>query len=121
MESRQSFLFVVGMVRERMSHDQQALLIGRHLHIVVLVKAILGAVLHAARIRIGEVILIFGARSRFRRLRGTSFGFVVALTRFLGAFFHFGFVLRCFGRIAFAGTLLQHLARLSQIDQPLLP
>jgi len=47
-QGRQSFLFIVGMIRESMRHDQQALLIGGHLHIVVLVKASIGAVLHTA-------------------------------------------------------------------------
>ena len=48
VQGGQSFLFVVRMVRKGLGDDQQAVLIGSHLHIVVLVKAIIGAVFHTA-------------------------------------------------------------------------
>ena len=46
-----------------MRHNQQALLIDGHLDIVVLVKTVIGAVLHDARVRVGEVVLIFVLRA----------------------------------------------------------
>ena len=56
------FGLIVGVVRERLAHDQQARLIDRHLGVIVLVKALVGAVLHDARVGIGEVVLVLVAR-----------------------------------------------------------
>src|SRR5574341_740806 len=95
-QGRQSFPFIVGMIREGMRHDQQTLLIGSHLHILVLVKAIIGAVLHDARIRIGEVVLILIPWTGFGWLGWASFWFVMPLASLLGTFFHFGVILRFF-------------------------
>ena len=55
LQGGQGFLFIVGMIREGVGHNQQTFLIYGHLHIVVLVKAVIGAVLHDVRIGIGEV------------------------------------------------------------------
>lgn len=41
-------LLVIGMVGKSMRYDEQALLVSSHLHVVVLVKALIGAILHDA-------------------------------------------------------------------------
>jgi len=105
LQGGQGFLFIVGMIREGMGHDQHTLLIGSHLHIVVLVKASIGAVLHDARVGIGEVVLILVAGTRLRGLGRASFRFVMTLAGFLGAFFQFGFILRFFSGVAFVQRL----------------
>src|SRR2546421_6737711 len=58
LQSRLSFLAVVGVIGEGPSHDQQTLLIHGHLRIVILLKARIRRVFHDARLRVGEVVLV---------------------------------------------------------------
>src|SRR2546421_383159 len=58
LQSRLSFLTVVGVIGESPSHDQQTLLIHGHLRIVILLKARIRRVFHDARLRVGEVVLV---------------------------------------------------------------
>jgi hypothetical protein len=51
------FTLVWGMIGERVGHNQHALLIDRCLHVVMLVKASIVAVLHDARRWVREVVL----------------------------------------------------------------
>ena len=59
---------VIGMIRQGMGDDQETVLFHGHLHIVVLVKAIVSAVFHNPRLWIGEVVLVFVPRPRLRWL-----------------------------------------------------
>ena len=52
------FRLIVGMVGQRVGHNQQTVVVRRDWGIVRLVKAIGGAVFHDARVGIGAVVLI---------------------------------------------------------------
>ena len=121
VQGRQGFPFIIGMIGEAMGHDQHTFLIGGHLHIVVLVKAIIRAVLHNPRIGIGEVVLILVAGTGFGRFGWTAFGFVMTLAGFASAFFQFGFILGFFRSVAFVGASFQNPFGFCQINQTLLP
>ena len=55
------FGLIVGMIRERLAHDQQAVLIDSDLGIVVLIKALVRAVFHDPRRWVREIVLVRGA------------------------------------------------------------
>src|SRR6266487_3860933 len=86
----------------------------------MLVKAVIGAVFHDARLGIGEVVLILVARSRLWRFRRRAAGVPPLLARFFFSRVPFRFVLSAFGLIAFLHAGCQHRFRLSQIGQALL-
>ncbi len=109
------------MVREGVGHYQETVLIHGDLSIVMLIHAFVRAVFHDARVRIGEVVLILVARSRRRRLGGTSAGLASGLPSFLFSLSQLGGILGLFRRIAFLGTRFQHLLGLGQVDQPPFP
>ncbi len=57
------FLALIRVIRQSPSHDQQTLLIHRHLRIVILLEARIRRVFHDARLRVGKVVLVAVARS----------------------------------------------------------
>ena len=103
-----------------MAYNQQALLVGCHLDIVVLVIAFIGAVFHDPRLWIGKVILIFVADSRFGWLWMAPSGLMLTLACFLLALGKLGFIFGFFGLKALFGALFQNHFGFRQIGQPFL-
>src|SRR5260370_22116727 len=66
LQSRLSFLTVVGVIGEGPSHDEQTPLIHRHLYVVILLKTGIRRIFHDARLRVGKVVLVPVARSWHR-------------------------------------------------------
>ncbi len=120
VQGRYHLRLIIGMVGEGVRHNQQAVVLGRNLGIVMLVKAVIGAVFHDARLRIGEVVLILVARPRLWRFRRRAAGFPPLLARFFFSRVPFRFVRSAFGLIAFLRAGCQHRFRLRQIGQALL-
>src|SRR5260221_13467977 len=56
------------MVRQAAPHNQQAGLVDSGLGVVVLVKAVIGTMLHDRRVRVGEMVLVLVARAWRGRL-----------------------------------------------------
>src|SRR5262245_62499724 len=86
------FLLIGGMVREALTHDQQAVLVDRDLGIIVLLEALAAAVLHDPRVGVGKVVLIFVAWTGRWRLGRSSARRPSGLTLFLGPFLHLGII-----------------------------
>ena len=97
------FSLVVGMIRERLAHYQEVLLRDGNLDVVVLVKALVGAVLHDARVGVGEVVLVLVAGARGRRCRPATSRLTTAFAGFLLPLPHLRFVLRLLRRFALLG------------------
>ena len=108
------------MVGQGIGHNQEALLICGNLHIVVLVEAFVGAVLHDARIRIREVVLIFVAWPWRGWLGRWSPGLATFLFGFLFPRTFLGLILGQFGFVVLLGPSLQDGLGLSHVCQPLL-
>src|SRR5579883_3000902 len=66
-ECRLSFLAIVGVIGKRISHDEQTLLIDRHLCVVILLKTSMRRAFHDARLRVSEVVLVAIAWTLCRR------------------------------------------------------
>src|SRR5258708_39468743 len=104
-----------------MSEDEQTGLVNTDLHIVVLVKGVIHAVLHDARVSFCEIVLIlivWASCWRFRCFpaRATPFA--------LGFFFplpHFGVVFCLFSLVAFLCPRFQDSFGSRQVFQPTLP
>jgi len=116
IQSRDGLLLVVGLVRDPAPENEQTAVIDGHLSIVMLAEALVGAVLHDARVRIGEVVLILIARALHRRLGRTALGLFasglgLALPYFL---IIFGF----FRLITGLRPLLKHHLGLGQLTLP---
>jgi len=85
------------------------------LGIVVLVEALIGAVFHNARVRIGEIVLILIARSLHERLRHTAPWLFPAGLGFGRTRSHFLIIFRFFSLITGLCPLLKHHLRLRQL------
>ena len=107
------------MVGKRMGHDQQALLIGGDLNVVVLINALIGAVLHDARIGVGEVVLILVAWAWLQAVGFASPRASLGLAGLLFSLPQLGFILGLFSFVALFGPLFQNRFGLGQIGQPL--
>ncbi len=104
VQSRLQFTLVIGVAGECVDHNQETVLIHGDLYIVMLVKALIVAVFHNARLGVGEVVLVLVARPRSGGLRDTPTGLTTRLPGFFFPCPHFGFILGQFGFIAFLRT-----------------
>src|SRR5260370_23133516 len=102
------FLRVVGVIRQGPSHDEQTLLIHRHLRVVILLKSGIRWIFHDARLWIGKIVLVAIAGSWHRRGRRTASRFTPCRALPLRALRHSGLILRLLGCRALSGTRLQH-------------
>ena len=104
-----------------MPDDQAAAMLDRRLHVVMLVEPSISAVLHAARVGVGEVILVLGpwpwcgraGRPAARRAAGTP--------RSLLAFAQLGLIGGLLGSVALLGPRFEHGLGLGQPRQSHLP
>ena len=104
-----------------MGNDQQALLIHAHLHVVVLVEAVVRAVLHDPRLRVGEVVLLLVSWPRCGGLGCPSTGLASPFPCLFLPCTQLGLVLGFLRRVSFLRARFQDPLRLCQVDQSSLP
>src|SRR5260221_13675698 len=91
------FSLMVGMVRETIRHNELADLVNGDLRVVVLVKAGIGTVLHDARVRVCEIVLILVAWTCLWRHRRFSPRPTPLAPGFFLSLADFGFVFSALG------------------------
>src|SRR5712691_11110443 len=111
---------IVGMVGQGVGHNQETLLFHGGLGIVMLIKAIVVAVFHDARLGVSEIVLVLVSWARGRWRGGTTTGVAASLAGFGFALAYFGVVGSLLGFIAFLGPGFSDGFCLGQVGQPLL-
>src|SRR6266576_704602 len=108
LKGRFSFVAIIGMIGEGVSHDKELGLIHGNLHIVILLKSGIGRIFHDAGLWVSEVVLVPIAWSWHRWLWWATWRALSHLLLPLCSLGHLDFILCLFGCCPLGSTSLQH-------------
>src|SRR5205823_2297323 len=121
IQGRLDLVLIGRVVRERVAHDQQAVLIDRDLGVIVLLEAFRAALFHNPRLGIGEVVLVLVAGTRRWWLGRSAARGAPGPLGFLRPFLHLGVIPGLLDRLAFYGPRFQHGFGFGQPSEARLP